>query len=288
MKVIQFTDPPSANSYGSTPIIVEVGGVLKTRGSSTMNEVLIYDADRLVEWGQHRRIEPVEVPEDLRDITTLRAGWVGAKFEKLLNRVGGPTIAVRHPLFELDDGLFWFDSFYNICKNQQRWLFEAAAIACKFRDRNLAYLMKWTLPDHVQTRATQWYVLPESRDTNLKWWVKLDNDNHRRSDPTNVEEMEANLRDWVERILENVEPVKINPIHFMLTPVVNTSREVPLKKLLFEHTATARCLGCWDGSPKTCDHCGGKVHTEFGDYDSHESFYLQYECESCGSTDAAD
>lgn len=41
------------------------------------------------------------------------------------------------------------------------------------------------------------------------------------------------------------------------------------------------CSACWRTGPDKCANCGSRLHTEFGDYVSEDSYYLEKACEGC-------
>ena len=57
--------------------------------------------------------------------------------------------------------------------------------------------------------------------------------------------------------------------------------EFPVVLLANHRAGDEDCPDCWDDYPKRCE-CGGLIHAEFGDYTSHDSYYLERECDLCG------
>ncbi len=54
--------------------------------------------------------------------------------------------------------------------------------------------------------------------------------------------------------------------------------------LVGHEIVNGECTGCWREKPYNCD-CGGHIHSQFGDYTSEDSYYLEFFCDKCESTE---
>lgn len=51
---------------------------------------------------------------------------------------------------------------------------------------------------------------------------------------------------------------------------------------------SGECPSCWKAEVLTCV-CGGRLHTEFGDYtNADEGYYLEKACEKCDDSEEAE
>ncbi|MDE2001379.1 MAG: hypothetical protein KGI60_02295 [Patescibacteria group bacterium] len=186
MKVLALLDPPSTQSFGMVPFVVDDGlddlyiciGLSGSFGSR--NFISKKEFSVLVRDGHAINVSHLRIPVtfDLKNPLPVVAGWLGSEFAKKAAAVGVPAPDIPHGR-KLPDGtgLFWFEDSGTMHRRLRSWIRAAAPRAFKEKNKDIVRLMEWAMPLAPETLAALWHVRDSRADKEreLNWQLSCSN-----------------------------------------------------------------------------------------------------------------
>jgi hypothetical protein len=200
--VIALIDRPDDRSFGIVPFVAEIGERLSVCGIERWAGVELdrTEYDALLREGSGRALDAA-IALDEPPPATMAAGWIGPRFlEDARAQEVDPlrwkeALGLPHRLYpRLQGAQIWIDEAPRVYTVLDKWLLFAAkrAFDALSGGTNIARLMRWTLPDRIETRAAMVLLEPDPdrRAERLAHYLRR---SHESDAPATPEALQAEL-----------------------------------------------------------------------------------------------
>jgi hypothetical protein len=185
MQIVALTDKPSPQSFGMTGFVARDGDRLRVHGIRSQHDAEI----------SQEQLEQYIAAGHWRDVAAANAGiavslsgsvvgWLGSEFECRALMLGVPVVEGVPPFpWSVPDGLFWVGHPRVVYGSLKQWNDAAVTRAIWERNRPLADLLAWALPQEDSAQAAIWYTRESDavRDAHLDLQTRIEPRRERRA-----------------------------------------------------------------------------------------------------------
>lgn len=160
-KIVALLDTPSPKSFGMLSFIVSDSEGHCVLANGAMTRPIRHtdmSARDLVNGGHAVDVSSFNITVAECPVRAA-AGWIGQVFMEQVRNATAPTPDLPAKRYRIEGaGEFWIGASGDVYRRLSDWIDRAAFRVFREKNRALADMMVWTLPDRIETQAARWYT----------------------------------------------------------------------------------------------------------------------------------